>query len=92
MQALATAPGVLGSATTTYVTAADVMMLLGCKNNKAYQSIRAVNQMAKAAGMLAYGQGKASKYLFSEQYGIPLEVVDAVIDMNRGSGGQDGVL
>lgn len=92
MQALATAPGVLGSATTTYVTAADVMKLLGCRQNKAYETIRKVNRAAEGEGKLPYGQGKASKYFFSEQYGIPLDVINAVIDMNRKQEGKDGIL
>ncbi len=83
MQTLATAPGVLGAATITYVTAADVMKLIGCKENKAYQTIRALNKMAESIGKMPYVQGKASKYMFSEQYGIPINVIDAVIDINR---------
>lgn len=83
MGALATAPGVLGAALTTYVTAADVMKLIGCKDNKDYQIIREVNQMAKKAGKLAYGQGKANKYLFADKFGIPIEVVDSIIEMRE---------
>lgn len=67
----------------TYITVADVMKLLGCKENKAYQTIREVNQVAKADGQFAYGQGKASKYIFAEKFGIPMDVVDAVIEKNR---------
>ena len=84
MGELATAPGVLRAATTTYVTAADVMKLLGCKDNKAYQTIRAVNKLAEADGKMAYGQGKASKFIFAERFGIPMDVVDAVIEENKG--------
>lgn len=84
MTALATAPGVLGAALTTYITAADVMKLLGCKENKAYQTIREINKMAKEDGQFAYGQGKASKYIFAEKFGIPMEVVNAVIEKNKG--------
>lgn len=84
MGALATAPGVLGAAMTTYITAVDVMTLLGCKENKAYATIRAINNLAKKNGQFAYGQGKASKYLFSEKYGIPMDVINAVIERNRG--------
>lgn len=83
MSGLATAPGVLGAALTTYVTAADVMKLLGCKENKAYQTIREVNQTAKKDGQFAYGKGKASKYIFSEKFGIPIDVVNAIIEKNR---------
>ena len=77
------APGVLGAAMTTYVTAADVMKLLGCKQNKAYQTIREVNNVAKEGGQFAYGQGKANKYIFAEKFGIPIDVVNAVIDDNK---------
>lgn len=84
MSTLATAPGVLGATLTTYITAMDVMKLLGCKQNKAYQAIREVNKIAKENGQFAYGQGKASKYIFAEKFGIPMDVVNAVIENNRG--------
>ena len=84
MGTLATAPGVLRAATTTYVTAENVMKLLGCKENKAYETIRAINRLAKESGMMAYAQGKASKYIFAERFGIPLDVVAAVIETNKG--------
>ncbi len=86
MSALITAPGVLGAALTTYITADDVMKLLGCKENKAYQTIRTINKIAKERGLLAYGQGKASKYIFAERYEIPMDVVNAVIDKNKEEG------
>lgn len=83
MGALATAPGVLCAALTTYITVADVMKLIGCKENKAYQIIRAVNQLAKKEGLFEYGQGKANKYLFADKFGIPIEVVDSIIEMRE---------
>lgn len=83
MNALGTAPGVLGATVTTYVTVLDVMKLLGCRENKAYETIRKVNELAKDGGYLAYGQGKASKYIFAEKFGMPLEVVNAVICENE---------
>lgn len=84
MGSLASAPGVIGAALTTYITVVDVMTLLGCKENKAYQAIKAINNLAKKNGQFAYSQGKASKYLFSEKYGIPMDVVNAVIERNGG--------
>ena len=42
MGTLTTAPGVLRAATTTYVNVKNVMRLLGCKENKAYETIRAI--------------------------------------------------
>lgn len=83
MNAVVTASGVLGAAMTTYVTAVDVMKLLGCKENKAYQTIRAINIVAKENGQFAYGQGRASKYIFAEKFGIPIDVVDAVIERSH---------
>lgn len=83
MGALLDAPGILGAATITYVTVKDVMWLLGCRENKAYTAIREINQIAKEEGQFAYGQGKASKYIFSDKFRIPMEVVDAVIEKNR---------
>lgn len=83
MEALVTAPGVLGAATTTYVTVFDVMKLLGCRENKGYQTIREVNKFAKERGQFAYGQGKANKYIFAEKFGIPIEVINAVIEENK---------
>ncbi len=84
MAALATAPGVLGASVTTYVTAVDVMELLGCRENKAYQAIREINKTARDGGQFAYGRGKANKYMFAEKFGIPLDVVNAVISRNKG--------
>lgn len=80
MNSLATAPGVLGAAITTYVTVTDVMKLLGCKENKAYQTIREVNRAAQEDGQFAYGKGKASKYIFAEKFRIPMDVVNAIIE------------
>lgn len=87
MQTLENAPGVLGAAMTTYVTAADIGLLLGCKRSKAYKTLEEVNTTAVDLGKHKYTHGKASKYLFSELYGIPLEVIDAVINMNKGCKG-----
>lgn len=84
MAALATAPGVLGASVTTYVTAADVMELLGCRESKAYRTIREINKSARDSGKFAYGRGKANKYMFAEKFGIPLDVVNAVIGRNKG--------
>ena len=83
MQALAEETGVLGAAMTTYVTAVDVMKLLGCKANKAYKTIREINIVAKENGQFAYVQGRASKYIFDEKFGIPIDVVDAVIERSH---------
>ena len=86
MGTLATAPGVLGAALTTYVTVDDVMDLLGCKISNAYKTIRAVNEFARKNDKFAYDAGKASKYVFSDRFGIPMDVIDAVIEKNKERG------
>jgi hypothetical protein len=59
------------------------MKLLGCKNNKAYAVIRDVNKFAAEKGQFSYGSGKANKYLFAEKFGIPIDVVDTIIEENN---------
>lgn len=83
MGTLSSSPGVLCAAEVTYITAADVMELIGCKDNKAYEIIRGINKAAIEKGMFAYGQGKASKYIFAQKFGIPMEVINSVINSNR---------
>lgn len=83
MSDLKSAPGVLGATITTYVTAADVKHLLGCADNKAYQTIRDVNKAAKEEGKMPYGKGRANKYIFAEKFGIPIDVVNAVIEEKK---------
>ncbi len=93
MGTLASAPGVLGASVTTYVTAKDVMSLLGCRDNKAYEIIREINSVALESGKMAYVQGKASKYIFADKFGIPMDAVDAVIGGNmQKRGDSDGIL
>ena len=55
------------------------------KESKAYKIIRAVNVTAEKNGQFAYGQGKASKYIFAEKFGIPMDVVNAIIERNNES-------
>ena len=85
MGTLASAPGVLGAAVTTYVTVVDVMELLGCRHNKAYEIIRDINKTAAKDGNICV-KGKANKYLFSEKAGIPIDVINAVIESNKAKG------
>jgi len=92
MEALVTAPGVLREVLPTYVAVEDVKELLGCQNNKAYTVIREINRLAVNSGLFAYGQGKASKYIFSDKFGIPMDIVDAVINKNRERRKLDGIL
>lgn len=81
MSAVAT---VRKASTVPFVTCGDIKLLLGCKENKAYEVIRKTNQHAKAKGKYAFPQGKANKYIFSELYGIPVDIIDRVIEGEEG--------
>lgn len=83
MSALATAPGVITTASRLYVTADDVKAILGCMDNKAYEVIREVNTYAKKKGFYSMPQGKANKYLFAEMYGFPQEEIDRLIGIKE---------
>lgn len=83
MEALKTAPGVIGISTRVYILPKDVMQLLGCQANRAYQAIREVNSYAKKNGKFTFPQGRANKYMFSERFGIPLEIIDEVISKEQ---------
>lgn len=83
MEVLTAETGGIDTVIITYVTVKDAMCLLGCSENFAYRELRTVNDFAEEKGYLRYRKGRASKYLFAEKYGIPIEVVDAVIRQNR---------
>ena len=69
MSALATAPGVIAPVSKYYFGAEEVMNYLGCKENKAYEIIRALRKELVSAGKLtpAYPQGKIPKQYFLER-------------------------
>lgn len=69
METLMTAPGVISSAPSYYIGAAEVMEYLGCKENKAYSIIRALKKELVDAGRLtpAYPNGKVPKKYFLER-------------------------
>ncbi len=66
MGSLTTAPGVLSSAPSYYIGAAEVMGYLGCKENKAYEVIRGLRKELIDAGRLFPGvpQGRVPKKYF----------------------------
>lgn len=69
MGALLTAPGVISSPGKYYCGVEDVMGYLGCKENKAYEMIRALRKELIADGKLtpAYPQGKVPRKYFFER-------------------------
>ena len=69
MGALASTPGVISSAPCYYISADEVMVFLGCKENKAYEVIRGLRKELIDAGRLFPGipQGKVPRKYFFER-------------------------
>jgi len=69
MSSLTTAPGVVSEANSYYLGVEDVMMYLGCRQNKAYSIIRSLKKELVEAGKLtpAYPNGKVPKKYFMER-------------------------
>ena len=69
MGALASAPGVISSAPSYYISADEVMEYLGCGENKAYSVIRGLRKELIDAGRLFPGipQGKVPRKYFLER-------------------------
>lgn len=69
MSTLTTAPGVISAAGSYYIGVDEVMRYLGCKENKAYEVIRALKHELVETGRLtpAYPKGKVPKKYFMER-------------------------
>ena len=69
MNPLTKAPGVISSVNKYYFGAEEVMNYLDCKENKAYELIRALRKELVDAGRLtpAYPKGKIPKQYFFER-------------------------
>lgn len=52
----------------SFYSVSDVMVILGCKNSKASQVIRDLNEELKNKGYFAFPQGKVSKKYFNEKF------------------------
>ncbi len=51
-----------------YYTVKDVMGILGCKQTKAQDIIRQLNDEMEAKGYMRYPKGKVSRRYFSERF------------------------
>ncbi len=69
MDAVATMPGVISTVNKYYFGVEEVMEYLGCKENKAYELIRALRKELIDSGKLtpAYPHGKVPKNYFLER-------------------------
>jgi len=69
METMATAPGVISIPNKCYCGVEEVMERLGCKENKAYEMIRALREELISAGKLTpeYPQAKVPRKYFFER-------------------------
>lgn len=69
MQSLATAPGVVATPGKYYIGVEEAMIYLDCKENKAYELIRALRKELIDSGRLtkAYPVGKVPRKYFFER-------------------------
>jgi len=69
VSALSKAPGVISKAPNYYIGANEVMVYLGCKNNKAYEVIRGLRKELIDSGKMFPGvpQGKVPRKYFMER-------------------------
>ena len=69
MQSLATAPGVITTPGKYYIGVEEVMEYLGCKENKAYELIRALRKELIDSGRItkAYPVGRVPRKYFFER-------------------------
>lgn len=63
-----------------YVKCHDVMCILGCAQNKAYETIKMVNEYAVKKKLMPFPQGSANKYLFADLFGIPVADIDKILE------------
>jgi transcription initiation factor TFIIIB Brf1 subunit/transcription initiation factor TFIIB len=62
-----------------YLTVKDVMILMGCKEDKAYKTMRKINDQSEKEGYMRFDAGKVNKYVFAEKLNIPEEEIERVI-------------
>lgn len=66
MEAVRTAPR-------PFLTVKEVMILLGCKEDFAYKTMRKINKESESQGYISIGSGKVNKHLFADKLQIPEE-------------------
>ena len=66
--------GAVRTAPRPFLTVKEVMILLGCKEDFAYKTMRKINK-----GYISIGSGKVNKHLFADKLQIPEEDIEQAI-------------
>lgn len=72
--------GAVNVAPKPFLTVKEVMILLGCKEDFAYKTMRKINKDAESQGYLSIGAGKVNKHLFADKLQIPEEDIEQAIE------------
>ncbi|MCD8150546.1 MAG: hypothetical protein LUE92_13520 [Clostridiales bacterium] len=62
-----------------FLTVKEVMLLMGCKEDKAYKTMRKINQESEKEGYMRFDAGKVNKHVFAEKLQIPEEDIENAI-------------
>lgn len=62
-----------------FLTVKEVMILLGCKEDFAYKTMRKINKESESQGYISIGSGKVNKHLFADKLQIPEEDIEQAI-------------
>lgn len=68
--------GAVRTAPRPFLTVKEVMILLGCKEDFAYKTMRKINKESESQGYISIGSGKVNKHLFADKLQIPEEDIE----------------
>lgn len=71
--------GAVRTAPRPFLTVKEVMILLGCKEDFAYKTMRKINKESESQGYISIGSGKVNKHLFADKLQIPEEDIEQAI-------------
>ncbi len=62
-----------------FLTVKEVMILMGCKEDKAYKTMRRINLESEKEGYMRFDAGKVNKHVFAKKLQIPEEDIEKAI-------------
>lgn len=62
-----------------FLTVKEVMLLMGCKEDKAYKTMRKINIESEKEGFMRFEAGKVNKHVFARKFQIPEEDIEQAI-------------